>query len=165
MKQNPFSNSLFWMHITSQYLGRVEGKQFKLYLSLTMFRFLSSFLRASESAESASFSADFCSKTLFYSFYGRFFPELALNQQIFLCWLLSPNSVLLFLREAFLELAENQRISLADFCPKINIHFPISLTEKWHFGAKGLWVNYLGFSFFHYSIRQWVECLPMVQRF
>ena len=78
-----------------------------------------------ESAESASFSADFCPKTLFYSFYGRLSPELAVNR----------------------------RFSHADFYPKLKILFQISLTEKWHFGAKDLWANHLTFSFSHYSIR------------
>ena len=80
---------------------------------------------SSESAESASFSVDFCPKTLFYSFYGRLSPELAVNR----C------------------------LSLADFCPKLKILFQISLTKKWHFGTKGLWVNHLTFSFSHLSIR------------
>ena len=85
MKQNPFSFSLFFLIlITSQYLGRVEGKQFKLYLSLTMFRFLSLFfydrVTSLELAESASLSADFCPKTLFYSFYGRLSPPTSVSK-------------------------------------------------------------------------------------
>ena len=114
--------------MTFQYVGRIEGKQFKLYLSLTMFRFLSLRVSASaESAESASLSADFCPKTLFYSFYGRLSPELAVNRGPS-----PPTSV-----------------------PKLKILFQISLTEKWYFGAKGLWANHLTFSFSHYFIRSW----------
>ena len=38
MKQNLFSFSLsFWVHITFHYVGSVEGKQIKLYLSLMGF--------------------------------------------------------------------------------------------------------------------------------
>ena len=33
-----FLSFFFWIHITFQYLGIVEGKQFKLYLSLTCFQ-------------------------------------------------------------------------------------------------------------------------------
>ena len=94
-----------------------------------MFRLLSLFfygrVTSPELAESASFSADFCPKTLFYSFYGRLSPELAVN------WCLSPLT----------------------FVPKLKILFQISLTKKWHFGAKGLWANHLTFSFSHHSIR------------
>ena len=78
-----------------------------------------------ESAESVSFSADFCPKTWFDSFYGRLSLELAVK------W----------------------HLSLTDFCPKLKILFQIYLTEKWHFGAKGLWANHLTFSFSHYFIQ------------
>ena len=40
---------------------------------------------------SASFSADFCPKTLFDSFYRRLSPESAENQHVFLRWLLPQN--------------------------------------------------------------------------
>ena len=60
-----------------------------------MFRFLSLFLQVKDTSQnwlrSGSFSADFCPKTLFYSFYGRLSSESAENQHIFLCWLLSWN--------------------------------------------------------------------------
>ena len=78
-----------------------------------------------ELAESAYFSAEFCPKTLFYSFYRRLSPEFAVNR----------------------------RLSLANFYLKLKLLFQITLTKKWHFGAKGLWANHLIFSFSHHSIR------------
>ena len=84
-------------------------------------------MTSAESAESASLFADFCPKTLLYSFYGRLSSELAVN------WCLSlPTSV-----------------------PKLKILFQISLMKRWHFSAKGLWTNHLTFSFYHYFIQSW----------
>ena len=40
----------------------------------------------------------------------------------------------------------SQRVSRLTSVQRLKIHFQISLTEKWHFGAKGLWVNHLTFS-------------------
>ena len=66
-----FSVSLFrfWVHITFQYLGIVEGKRFKLYLSLTSFQcsdFFLSFLRVSDLPVVGVYQhvalADFCPK-------------------------------------------------------------------------------------------------------
>ena len=68
-----------WIHITFQYLGIVEGKQFKLYLSLTGFQcsdFFLSFLQVSDLS----------------------------------------------------GVDRDQRVSLADFCPKLKILLQISLT-------------------------------------
>ncbi len=100
---------LFWIHITFQYLGRVEGKQFKLYLSLTMFRILSLFFTGGWHPRSwlvaVRFSADFCPKTLFYSFYRRLSPELVINR----------------------------RLSPTTSVPKLKILFQISLTKKMAF--------------------------------
>ena len=62
------------MHIIPQYLGRVEGKQFKLYLSLTRLNvqvpFFYGRVTSAESAESASFESWVLSRTK-DSFCGR----------------------------------------------------------------------------------------------
>ena len=97
----------FWIHITFQYLGIVEGKQFKLYLSLTGFQcsdFFLSFLRVSDlpgvSGDQHVVLADFCPKLCSTLFTGDF-PQSRLN------------SACLF---------------NADFCPKLKILHQISLT-------------------------------------
>ena len=92
-----------------------------------MFRFLS--LRASDIHGVGWISAFLLTSVqrLFYSFYGRL----------------------------SLELTVNRRLSPLTSVPKLKILFQISLTNKWHFGAKGLWANHLTFSFSHYFIRSW----------
>ena len=137
MKQNPLSSShfffFFFFLLTYNFPIFWKGRRKTVYVVLVFdevyFRFLSLFfygwVTSPKSAESASFSADFCPKTK-DSFYGRFSPELTVNRH-----LSPPTSV-----------------------PKTEDSFSqISLTEKWHFGAKGLWANHLTFSFSHYSIR------------
>ena len=87
---------LFWIHITFQFLGICTRKTVKLYLSLTRFNVQVPFslfygwVTSPKSAESAPFPADFCPKSK-ESFYGRLSPKLAVNQHVFLRWLLSPN--------------------------------------------------------------------------
>ena len=132
MKQNLFSFFLsFWVHITFQYLGICRRKT--VYVLLI-------------------FDEVQCSYS-FLSFYGRVTSRSLLTSAICLYRWLFPNSVLLFLWETFPRLGWDWRLYLTDFCPTLKILFQISLTEKWHFGAKGLWANHLTFSFSHYSIQ------------
>ena len=74
---------------------------------------------------------------------------------VFFCWLLSKDSVLLFLRETF----HGVGCKLASFSCRLlsqtKESFPNFSNRKWHFGAKGLWANHLTFSFSHYSIWSW----------
>ena len=73
---------------------------------------------------------------------------------VFFYWLLSKDSVLLFLRETFPGVGyKSACLSTLTSVPKLKILFQISLTEKWHFGTKGLCANHLTFSFSHYSIQ------------
>ena len=88
--------------------------------------------------------------SIFLSFYGRVTsPESAESVPFY--WLLSKDSVLIFLRETFTRSWLNWRLSLANVCPELKFLFQFPLTKKMAFWPNRLLANHLPFSFPHYS--------------